>query len=281
MKRYKILFFLLLLCSIQPSWACINDPEDWNNYEGDFENCIDGGELDEVVCTPNHDDEEDGSSADEYEDEDTLDGGELDGVTCTSTSHNDSDDEENLWDNDDYDQYDDDDDNNDVTSHSNLPENHLKLISTKLPRSWIKTYDKNSCVVTSMEYIWNIINQKDPPIVFNRFIYESKYEEWHPDYNPMNDPIKLNDLERLIGDFFEYHELDKEESYKEAILNNDPILTIIEGISEGLPCLHEITIVGFDDEKEKYYYIDPSSGLYNYIGFDDIIGPSYCVTGNN
>lgn len=63
MKRYKILFFLLLLCSIQPSWACINDPEDWDDYEyyndDDYDDCIDGDKLDEVVCTPNHDDDDD------------------------------------------------------------------------------------------------------------------------------------------------------------------------------------------------------------------------------
>ena len=65
--------------------------------------------------------------------------------------------------------------------------------------------------------------------------------------------------------------------YTTLINEKRPVLTMIEGTYQGQPCNHEVVMVGYSNIKSKFYYIDPSNGLYNYIDYYKIKGPSYKV----
>ena len=55
--------------------------------------------------------------------------------------------------------------------------------------------------------------------------------------------------------------------YTTLINEKRPVLTMIEGTYQGQPCNHEVVMVGYSNIKSKFYYIDPSNGLYNYIDY--------------
>lgn len=249
MKRYKILFFLLLLCSIQPSWACINDPEDWNNYEGDFENCIDGDELDEVVCTPNHDDDDDddGFSFDDDDDDDDTIGSNVNG-------------DEGWWDDDDDDQLDDDDEDdvhfyNQNIHHPKPGEVDLKCDEWGyvLPERWHKQEIIRECTLVVMEYLSNYF--KDTLFEgysSDRHTFADGYIDLYG-HDGSLDGVYYSELLALLGyEGFRYMEIGCDDIIANINDDNPVMVTVADGT-------HELMIIGYEDD-DTFYAVNPATG---------------------
>ena len=286
MKQYKILIFLLILLLPHPSMACIDDPDDWDDYEyyndDDYDDCVDGGELNEVVCTPNHDDEEDGISLDEIEDDDEGYAWEKELEEHVVTSYSNHDDNN---DNDDRDCDDDnlfDDDNNlidDDNCFDYIETDHMRMIEAVLPESWKQSDYIFSCVVTAMEYIWNIITKNSPPNMLMRYTFEDLYLKINNKYDPYRDGVSANEVQILLSAIFKTNQVYDEKDIMNAIDQSHPVMAIISGSVNGEPCLHEIVIVGYDDYNDEYLYIDPASGHYGHISYYSITGYSFSIFG--
>jgi len=244
---------------------------------------MEGGELDEVICIGhNSDDEEDGSSLDDdddyYEDDDSV---QLPEVICTGHQPDNNDINDNDNDNDDNNDDDfgwnwDEDDENEPTNHDN-PYEQFTLITYDFPIRQHSAIYKNSCVVTSMEYVWNIVMRNNPPDITQRYSFEDVYKNFNHLYDSTIDGVSSSERGSLFSIVFHLQELDYEESYRDAIESDHPILTMIAGTSDGEECLHEIVIIGYNDDSEEYFYIDPASGAYGRTSYDSILGLGYSI----
>ena len=282
MKRYKILFFLLLLCSIQPSWACINDPEDWNNYEGDFENCIDGGELDEVVCTPNHDDEEDGSSLDEIEDDDEGYAWENELPEIIVTPNHDDDDNEGNegwdWDDEQYggdDIIPDDEETSTITGNSeSLIEYKLKVTDKlvkpidKMPSIGFKQGTHNTCLFAGLSFTFFLFTQKEineGEIIMLFLKNDNSMDIINGFFNVNTISGDIIDVARSLG----LTAYDNVTDINAAIDDGQVVLTDINTNGD---YTHDIIIVGYNDLGYIGYDTDINAGYYTIISSDKIHG---------
>ena len=130
-----------------------------------------------------------------------------------------------------------------------------------------------------MEYVWNIVNKIFPPDQTQRYVFENIYSEINSKYNYSTDGVSLTNMEIFFSIVFQLQELDYEESFRDAIEFNHPILSTISGMSDGEECLHEIVVIGYNDYDDVYICVDPTDGNYYSIDYSKIVGKSYSIIG--
>lgn len=218
-------------------------------------------ELDEVVVIGHQDgDEDDGSDLlDDFEDIAGIGHNEY---NEDDYGTNDSDDS-SYNQGEEWNQFDDDDD--------------LVLIPYDLPYAWRKVDQGFECVVTSMEYVMNILERNKPSKDLYRYYIEEIYKSVNSKYDPNYNGVSYGDRKELFSRVFEIEEITNNNDLVKLPTYGKPVLTVIDGIYEGKPCYHEIVLVGYRNTRSQCYYIDPSSGRYNFISPQNIIGPSYLI----
>lgn len=296
MERLKLLLPIALLLFLPTeAHACWNDDEeDYGNYDLSVDDYLDGYD---VVITPDdydyyYDDDDYDYSIDNY-----MNGFEV-VITPDSDDEGDSSQEYFLWHNeteedDNYDEdpmgWKDDDEGSTVgkketTTGKTKPTLRQYVIKAKdktvieetIQISWKKQKEKMSCVPTAMEYAAII---KENPT------YETKYRnEFINDYplirqngDAKNEGVYKQDIEAFIKYEFECNDIATMTSFINAIDNGNPILCTIESNSGDAFSLmeHEITIIGYTEDKNRFILIDPADGNYKTISFWELDTPSF------
>lgn len=153
MKFRFIILSLFLVLSI-PSFACWDDEDSDYNTSWDDEWDIDGGELDDVII-----DEDTHWFIDDFDDY------EYEG-------ENDDDDDNSWVDNDNDEGYVRGEDSFNYQRKEYFIKANDILVKKDLPLKWIKQDNKNTCVVTAMEYAEKIVTGMN---LYGRSYYESLY----------------------------------------------------------------------------------------------------------
>lgn len=159
-------------------------------------------------------------------------------------------------------------------------ESFPQVILENLPKAWRSSDKGHECVTTAMEYVRNILEGCVSINDNYRYYYEDVYNEIDSfgQYDPSENGINPDDREALFSAVFNINQIEGDWILYTTLINEKrPVLTMIEGTYQGQPCNHEVVMVGYSNKKRKFYYIDPSNGLYSYIDYYKIKGPSYKV----
>lgn len=148
--------------------------------------------------------------------------------------------------------------------------------NTKCPH-WAKQ-DKGSqtCVLVAMEYASNILLNPDTYIP-TRETFANYYSEMRSGWDVYKLGVLPEDLNTLITSVFDATKISLQSSMMSAICNGYPLLATIESNIEGIRTAagHEITIIGYTQDKTLYICIDPADGQYKTISYWSLDRPIY------
>lgn len=247
-RLFTLLFFFVLS---SPSFACWEDEDTDYNQSWEDEWDIDGGELGNVII----------------EEETYWFIDDLDKYGYDEDSDND-----NSWeDNDDDDGYACGENSFNYLRKEYFIKSNDVLVKKDLPLKWIKQDNKNTCVVTAMEYAEKIVTGINK---YGRSYYESLYGSMYGVDVRMSG-VRTDRFDTFFNEVFNVSYIYSVQSFYDMINRGYCILSTID---EGYTA-HEIVIIGYTDDKSGLIGIDPWDGKLKEYSCYELKGVNYVIKG--